>query len=204
LAKYPEFESFRQKTRLDEQTQAGNSVEVAKSFSATPHEMMETGYQQIRQTLVFELLRLLTDVTPQKFEDIVIDVLKAMGYGGFREDAAKRVGRSGDGGIDGIINEDPLGLDVVYIQAKRWSNSVPAREIRDFSGSLDERRASKGVFITTSSFNPDAKQFVERSTKRIILIDGVRLAELMIDYGVGVSIERTYKIQRADSDYFSG
>ena len=126
-----------------------------------------------------------------------------MGYGGSREDAGKAVGRSGDGGIDGIINEDRLGLDVIYVQAKRWEGNVGEPPVRDFVGALDGEGVQKGIFITTSNFNPGAKNFAERSSKRIILIDGNQLAQLMIEHNVGVSTAETYEIKRIDSDYFA-
>ena len=137
------------------------------------------------------------------FEELVIDLLVAMGYGGSREDAGKAVGGSGDGGIDGIINEDKLGLDMIYVQAKRWESNVGEPPVRDFVGALDGAGVQKGVFITTSDFNPAAKDFAERSSKSIILIDGNQLAQYMIDHNVGVSIEKTYEIKRVDSDYFA-
>jgi restriction system protein len=126
-----------------------------------------------------------------------------MGYGGSEREAARRVGQSGDGGIDGIINEDRLGLDVIYIQAKRWEGSVRARDVRDFAGSLEERKAIKGIFITTSDFTRDAREFVERIGKRIILIDGAKLADLLIDFNVGVGTRKTYVVKKIDEDYFT-
>ena len=125
-----------------------------------------------------------------------------MGYGGSLKDAGEAVGRSGDGGIDGIIKEDKLGLDAVYIQAKRWSNVVGAKEVRDFVGSLVGQKANKGVFITTSSFTRDAQEYVRGIGHKVILIDGPMLADLMIDYGVGVSTVTTYDVKRVDADYF--
>ncbi|MYK96614.1 restriction endonuclease, partial [Candidatus Poribacteria bacterium] len=140
--------------------------------------------------------------TPAFIEELVIDLNLVMGYGGSREDA-QAVGRSGDGGIDGIIKADPLGLNVVYIQAKRWEGNVGAPPMRDFVGALDGEGVQDGIFITTSDFNPAAKEFAERSSKRVILINGDQLAEYMIKHNVGVSTTKTYEIKRVDSDYFA-
>jgi restriction system protein len=133
----------------------------------------------------------------------VLDLLVKMGYGGSRQDAARRVGQSGDGGIDGVINEDRLGLDVVYIQAKRWQQPISAGSLRDFTGSLEANRSTKGVFITTSTFTKDARDHVGRVQKRIILIDGEELAQLMIDFDIGVTARTTYVLKKIDEDYFS-
>ena len=167
-----------------------------------PERSIEENYQQIREQLAEELLQKIKDNTPAFFEELVIDLLVKMGYGGSREDA-QAVGRSGDGGIDGIIKADPLGLNVVYIQAKRWEGNVGAPPVRDFVGALDGEGVQDGIFITTSDFNPAAKNFAERSSKRVILINGSQLAQFMIDHDVGVSTTKTYKIKRVDSDYFA-
>ena len=169
----------------------------------TPEKSIEENYQQIRTELAANLLQEIKDNSSAFFEELVIDLLVAMGYGGSREDAGRAVGRSGDGGIDGIINEDKLGLDMIYVQAKRWESNVGEPPVRDFVGALDGAGVQKGVFITTSDFNPAAKDFAERSSKSIILIDGNQLAQYMIDHNVGVSIEKTYEIKRVDSDYFA-
>ncbi len=163
---------------------------------------IETNYQQIRRELAADLLQEIKYNSPAFFEELVIDLLVAMGYGGSREDA-EAVGRSGDGGIDGIINEDRLGLDVVYVQAKRWEANIGEPPIRDFIGALDGKGAQKGIFITTSDFSSSAKQFAERSSKKIVLINGTQLAQYMIDHSVGVSTSKTYEIKRVDSDYFA-
>ena len=167
-----------------------------------PEESIEENYQKIREDLATELLQQIQGNSPAFFEELAIDLLVEMGYGGSREDA-QAVGRSGDGGIDGIINEDRLGLDVIYVQAKRWGSNIGEPLLRDFVGALDGEGVQKGVFITTSNFNPAAKNYAERSSKRIILINGSQLAQLMIDHDVGVSIEKTYEIKRVDSDYFA-
>ena len=168
----------------------------------TTEESIEVNYQQIRKELAEELLQQIKNNSPTFFEGLVIDLLVAMGYGGSREDA-EAVGRSGDGGIDGIIKADPLGLNVVYIQAKRWGGNVGAPPVRDFVGALDGEGVRDGIFITTSDFNPAAKAFAERSSKRVILINGSQLARYMIDHNVGVSTVETYEIKRVDSDYFA-
>ena len=152
--------------------------------------------------MVADLLEKIKNNTPAFFEKLVIDLLFKMGYGGSREDA-QAIGRSGDGGIDGIIKADPLGLNVVYVQAKRWEGKVGAPPVRDFVGALDGEGVQEGIFITTSDFNPAAKAFAEKSSKRVILINGSQLARYMIDHNVGVSTTKTYEIKRVDSDYFA-
>lgn len=161
---------------------------------------IEDIYQQIREKVAEDLLQQIKANSPAFFENLVIDLLVEMGYGGSREDA-EAVGRSGDGGIDGIINQDRLGLDVVYVQAKRWKNNVGAPEIASFAGALAGQSANKGIFITTSDFTKAAKDY-DAAGFKIILIDGKRLAQLMIDHNVGVSTVKTYEVKRVDSDYF--
>ena len=166
---------------------------------------IEANYQQVRKELAGELLQQIKSNSPAFFEELVIDLLVEMGYGGSREDA-QTVGRSGDGGIDGIINEDRLGLDVIYVQAKRWEGNVGAPPVRDFVGALQGKRARKGIFIMTSEFSNSAKEYISAIDSRdskVILIDGNQLAQLMIDHDVGVSVEKTYEIKRVDSDYFA-
>ena len=158
----------------------------------------------LRDALANDILETVRKASPTFFEELVIDLLVAMGYGGSVEDAGRAVGKSGDGGIDGIIKEDKLGLDVVYVQAKRWSSSVGRPVVQAFAGSLEGVRARKGVLITTSSFSQDALDYVQKIEKRIVLIDGKQLADLMIDHGIGVNVVQTYKIKRLDSDYFEG
>jgi restriction system protein len=170
--------------------------------SQHPEESIEENYQQIRTELATELLQKIKDNTPAFFEELVVDLLVKMGYGGSREDAGKAVGGSGDGGIDGIINEDRLGLDVIYVQAKRWEGNVGEPEIARFAGALAGRGATKGIFITTSDFTRAARAY-DASGFKIVLIDGHQLAQLMIDHDVGVSVEKTYEIKRVDSDYFA-
>ncbi len=186
----PNQEEELKDVQFQDQTEEENTIEAIDRI-----------YQSIHEELAAELLDKIKNNTSTFFEELVIDLLVAMGYGGSREDA-EAVGRSGDGGIDGVINEDRLGLDVIYVQAKRWEANVGEPPIRDFIGALDGKGAQKGVFITTSGFNQSAERFAERSTKKIVLINGTRLAELMIEHDVGVSTTKTYEIKRVDSDYF--
>jgi restriction system protein len=165
-------------------------------------EVLESAYQRLRRELADELLQTVRAATPAFFEHLVVDLLVAMGYGGSLKDAGQAVGRTGDDGVDGIIKEDRLGLDAVYIQAKRWTAVVGRPEVQAFAGSLEGHRARKGVFITTSQFSKDAGEYVTRIEKRIVLIDGEQLAQLMMDFGVGVTEVDTYKVKKLDRDYF--
>ncbi len=200
------FESFRefqkpapqQATKHSQPTQTSAEIEE----SSDPSERLDAAYREIRAALATDLLDQVKQASPQFFEQLVVDLLVAMGYGGSRDDAGLAVGKSGDGGIDGIIKEDRLGLDVVYIQAKRWENPVGRPIVQTFAGSLDGERARKGVLITTSRFTPDAERYVDRIEKRIVLIDGERLASYMIDFGIGVTDVSTLHIRRIDQDYF--
>lgn len=168
----------------------------------TPEESLETAYQTIRINLATEILETIKSCSPNFFERLVVELLVKMGYGGTLQDAGKAVGKSGDGGIDGIIKEDRLGLDIIYLQAKRWEAVVGRPEIQKFAGALQGQRARKGVFITTSDFTREAREYVSMIDSKIILIDGEELAELMIDYNVGVANATIYEIKRIDSDYF--
>ena len=172
------------------------------SETQTPEEVLESSYQELRQALAQELIDRIMKCSPKFFEDLVVRLLVKMGYGGSRIDAGRAIGQSGDGGIDGIINEDKLGLDVVYIQAKRWNNTVGRPIVQAFAGSLDGQRARKGIMITTSYFSQDARDYVGRIEKKIVLIDGVQLAQLMIDYGIGMAEVANYAVKRVDLDYF--
>ena len=168
----------------------------------TPEENLKAAYETIRSYLANEIIEIVRNCSPSFFEQLVVDVLVGMGYGGSREEAGKAVGGSNDGGIDGIINEDRLGLDVIYIQAKRWENSVAKPEIQKFAGALAGQKAGKGVFITTSSFTSGAQEYIKTVGTRIILMDGRQLADFMIDYNVGVTTEATYELKRIDAAYF--
>ncbi len=168
----------------------------------TPVEAIESAYQTIRSSLATELLQQIKGCSPEFFERLVVDVLVKMGYGGTRKDAGKAIGKSGDEGIDGIINEDRLGLDVIYIQAKRWENTVSRPEIQKFVGALQGQKARKGIFITTSNFSKQADDYASMIENNVVLIDGGALANLMIDHDVGTTLVSSYEIKRVDSDYF--
>lgn len=200
LAQFAEFREFKSQdqVKLDQPTVIDNGNDADK----TPSEMMHRYYQELRNTLAEELLQQIADRTPAFFERLVLDLLLKMGYGGSREDAAQVVGKSGDEGIDGIIKEDRLGLDVIYVQAKRWKNPVGSPDIQGFIGALQLKGAHKGIFITTSTFTQAATSIASRVGNRIVLLNGLQLAHLMIDYGVGVATETTYEIKRIDTDYF--
>lgn len=171
--------------------------------SATPEEQIEAGWKSLRDELSADILDQVKRCSPQFFERLVVRLLVAMGYGGSLEDAGQVLGRSGDGGIDGIIKEDKLGLDVLCIQAKRWEGTVGRPVVQAFAGSMDGIRARKGVLITTSSFSKDAQDYVGNIEKKIVLVDGERLAELMIAHNIGVTLARSYDIKRVDSDFFA-
>ena len=200
LRQYPEFAEFEGKgAEAEPSITSGSTLNESK---ATPEESLENSYQVLRDALAHDLLESIKNGTPAAFEQIVVDLLVAMGYGGSVEDAGKVVGRSGDGGIDGIIKQDKLGLDAIYVQAKRWKDVVGSPEVMKFSGSLTKRHANRGVFITTSTFTKDASEFVEAMPQKIVLIDGKLLASLMIEHDVGVSPMRSYTLKRLDQDYF--
>ena len=198
----PEFKRLLKEGELQQPEGSGKPYVRPGKITPSPSDRdIEHIYQRIREKVAEDLLQQIKANSPAFFENLVIDLLVEMGYGGSREDA-EAVGRSGDGGIDGIINEDRLGLDVIYVQAKRWSGLVGEPPVRDFVGALDGAGVQKGIFITTSDFHPAAKRFAERSSKRIILINGHQLAQLMIEHDVGVSTVKTYEVKRVDSDYF--
>ena len=180
----------------EEQSQPGDLPTV------TPEEALQDAYETLRNSLATDLLYQAKQSSPSFFETLVVDVLVRMGYGGSRKDAGEAIGQSGDEGIDGIIKEDRLGLDIIYIQAKRWESTVGRPEVQRFAGALQGRRARKGVFITTSSFSREAVDYTGKIDTKVILIDGKRLAELMIDHGVGVRTDATYELKRIDADYF--
>ncbi len=198
LMQFDEFKEFRTRSRKDNE-EKDTEAESLK----TPKEIIEEGYQKIRNELAAELLNIVKSCSPKFFENLVVELLIKMGYGGSKKDAGRAIGGSGDEGIDGVINEDKLGLDVIYIQAKRWQGSVGSKEIRNFVGSLAGKKANKGVFITTSAFTSDAKSFITNVQQKVILIDGDQLAQLMIDYDVGVVKVASYEVKKIDADYFS-
>ncbi len=202
LKQFPEFIEFQNLKREDNISEAtSNNSEISNQ---TPEEILEDSYQNIRKSLAQELLDKITELSPTFFERLVVELLVKMGYGGSIKDAGKAIGKSGDEGIDGTIKEDKLGLDIIYIQAKRWqsTNIVGRPEIHRFVGALAGQGAKKGVFITTSSFTKEAREFVPRNETKIVLIDGFQLAQLMIDYNLGVTTQQIYEIKKIDSDYF--
>jgi restriction system protein len=194
---YQEFRAGRPDAPKDGKKELPNGGD-----DLTPEEHIDYGYQQIRTKLVTELLDRVRSCPPAFFESLVVELLVAMGYGGSRADAGKAVGKAGDGGIDGIIKEDRLGLDTIYIQAKRWEGTVGRPEIQKFAGALQGVRARKGIFITSSSFTNDAAHYAGQIESKIVLIDGQTLAGLMIDHDIGVARVQAYEIKRLDSDYF--
>lgn len=196
LNRYPSFLDFTQRSPTD--AEAAPEPEETQ----TPDEVLESSYKSLRNALADELLDQVKTCSPRFFERLVVELLVAMGYGGSLIDAGQAVGRTGDGGIDGIIKEDKLGLDVVCIQAKRWEGTVGRPVVQSFAGSMEGVRARKGVLLTTGAFSKDAEEYVNRIERKIVLIDGQRLADLMIDHNIGVATARTYTIKRLDSDYF--
>jgi restriction system protein len=200
LLQFDSFKEFIQREREDDQ-----EVEATPEPAgvATPEEVLETAYRQIRKKVEADLLLAVAKASPRFFEKLVVELLVKMGYGGDIKDAGKALGRSHDGGLDGLIKEDHLGLDAIYIQAKRWQNNVGRPELQSFSGSLDSEHARKGVFITTSTFTAEAREYVKRIEKKIVLIDGTQLAAYMVDFGIGVNPVTSYEIKRVDSDYFT-
>jgi len=200
LEKYSEFIKFRE-TRREKEDDAV-LPETENILKQSPEDLLVSGYQKIRQELAEELLSQVKTCSPDFFERLVVELLVKMGYGGSRKDAGKAIGRSGDGGIDGIIKEDKLGLDVIYIQAKRWEGTVSRPEIQKFAGALQGHRAKKGIFITSSHYSKEALDYASKIDNRIVLVDGDALAQLMIDNDIGVSKIASYDIKKMDSDYF--
>jgi restriction system protein len=200
LERYAEFVAFREKSSKSGKPKAPKETE--KADGQTPVEAIETAYQTVRSSLATELLQQIKGCSPGFFENLVVEVLVKMGYGGTRKDAGEVIGKSGDEGIDGVINEDRLGLDVIYIQAKRWEGTVSRPEIQKFVGALQGKKARKGIFITTSDFSKQARDYATAIESSVVLIDGETLAGLMIDYNVGTTVESSYEIKRVDSDYF--
>lgn len=199
LDQYPEFVEFHT-------MKAASSTDNGQQDTLhleTPEETLQKAYQNIRSDLAAEILEKIKSNSPQFFERLVVDIMISLGYGGSRADAGKSIGQSGDEGIDGIIKEDRLGLDVIYLQAKRWDGTVGRPEVQKFVGALHGKRAKKGVFITTGRFSDDALRYVESIDPKVILIDGRTLTELMIDHGLGTSTTAKYEIKRIDTDYFT-
>ena len=199
LQQFPEYLEARSRKRSRPDSQ---ETSLETSEADTPEESLEKSFSELRSALAAELLEKIKSQTSKFFEDLVVEFLLKLGYGGSRLDAGKALGRTGDGGIDGVIKEDKLGLDLIYLQAKRWENPVGPAIVREFLGALDQHGAKKGVLITTSRFTKDAALPLNRSDKRIALIDGLTLAEMMIDHDLGVNTIKTFHLKKVDADYF--
>ena len=195
-----QFAEFKETQKQPEALQKDQSLPEIQT--ETPDELIDSGAKAIRAALSDEILQRIKGCSPAFFERLVVELLVKMGYGGSRQDAGRAIGRSGDEGIDGVIHEDRLGLDVIYLQAKRWESVVSRPEIQKFVGALQGQRAKKGVFITTSDFTKEAAEYVRHIDNKVVLINGTLLANLMIDHNVGVSLAATYEIKKIDSDYF--
>lgn len=205
LSQFDEFKDFRRAEKgSGETTESENVARVVQSATQTPDELIRGIHQEIQNTLRKELLDRILGSSPSFFEKVIISLLLGMGYGGSRDDAGRAIGKSGDGGLDGVIDEDTLGLDRVYIQAKRYKPDHPISEpeVRAFAGSLQGAKANKGVFVTTSYFTEPAKRFAEKVPGRIVLIDGIELAGLMVKYNVGTRVEVTLHLKKVDEDFF--
>lgn len=202
---FPEYQTFKTKrAERARDTREGSSIPVAGDPEITPEERLEAAYEELRDTLADDLQKRIRAGTPKFFEHLVVKLLTAMGYGGGQVDRAEVTGRSGDEGIDGVIREDRLGLDMVYVQAKKWDNSVGPGEIDKFVGSLMRKRATKGVFITSGTFTDGAVRAGREAAVKVRLIDGDELAELMIDFNVGVAASESYVLKKVDTDFFEG
>jgi restriction system protein len=205
-----QFESFRAfvarppaEDSAAEEPPSSHTEPNVQGATITPEEALERSYKEIRRKVEADLLDAVSRASPGFFEKLVVELLVKMGYGGTLEDAGRALGRSHDGGVDGISKEDHLGLDAIYIQAKRWQNTVGRPDVQAFAGSLEGERARKGVFITTSTFSTEAREYVKKIEKKIVLIGGRELAGLMVDFGIGVNTVNTYEITRVDGDYFT-
>jgi restriction system protein len=197
FSEFLEFQSSKQEDEIESQNSEDQSAQ-------TPEELLETAYQKIRKSLASELINKVVELSPTFFERLVVELLVKMGYGGSIKDAGKAMGKSGDEGIDGTIKEDKLGLDIIYIQAKRWKpgNVVGRPELQKFVGALAGQGAKKGIFITTSNFSREALDYAPRNETKIVLIDGEYLAQLMIDYNLGCTPQQVYEVKKIDGDYF--
>lgn len=199
LKRFPEFLEYYTGKKPED----GEASEAEETATETPEELVASGYQKLRGQLQAELLSRVKSSPPEFFEKLVVRLLTAMGYGGSVADAGKAIGGTGDGGVDGVIKEDKLGLELLFIQAKRWDTATVGRpDVQAFVGALYGKKAKKGVFITTSTFSKDAKSYAEGLDSRVILIDGAKLAELMFDYNIGAVVESSYLVKRIDSDFF--
>ncbi|MES0157559.1 restriction endonuclease [Mesorhizobium sp. M0018] len=207
LMKQPSFQEFyKASSRATDDAPTGQiKADVSDTAMATPEEQIEAAHQTVQLALRAELLERIAQNSPAFFEQLIVNLLVAMGYGGSHKNAAAQLGRSGDGGVDGVVNEDPLGLDRVYVQAKRYAetSTVGRPDVQAFVGSLVGLGATKGVFVTTSTFSPQARDFVKHLSQRVILIDGQHLSDLMMEHGVGVRISRAIQFKRLDEDFFA-
>lgn len=202
LRQFPAFLEFQNASRNDNETE--EEIVNVEANQQTPEENLDKAYQRIRKSLASELLNKVVELSPTFFERLVVELLVKMGYGGSIKDAGRAIGKSGDEGIDGTIKEDKLGLDIIYIQAKRWKpgNVVGRPELHKFVGALAGQGAKKGIFITTSNFTKEASEYTPKNETKIVLIDGEQLAQLMIDYNLGCTTQQTYELKKIDSDYF--
>jgi restriction system protein len=200
LTRYEEFVVFQ--NNKSEKNKNKNVISEETQSNITPEESIEFGFQKLKDSVSEDIINKIKECSSNFFEKLVVELLVKMGYGGTLKEAGQVLGKSGDGGIDGIIKEDKLGLDVIYIQAKRWENVVGRPEIQKFAGALLGQKAKKGIFITTSWFTNDALDFVKNLDSKIVLIDGEMLTDLMIEYNLGVSTYKIYELKRIDNDYF--
>ncbi len=205
LMAYPAFREFYKSEGTERRTRSKDEASGSEADTSTPEEQIEAAFQSVQSALRVELLERIAQNSPAFFETLIVDLLVSMGYGGSHKNAAAQLGRSGDGGVDGIISEDRLGLDRLYVQAKRYApnNTVGRPDVQAFVGSLVGLGATKGVFVTTSTFSPQAVEFVRHLSQRVILIDGRRLADLMIEHDVGVRVSRAIEFKRLDEDFFA-
>lgn len=201
LDQFEKFRIFRDSSKSGKETKQTASIEYESE--ETPEELLEQSFQRIHGELVASVLNQVKNGSPEFFENLVVELLLKMGYGRNRAEAGKAIGKSGDEGIDGIISEDRLGLEAIYIQAKRWAGTVGRPEIQKFVGALHGKRARKGVFITTGTFSSEARDYVSHIDPRVVLIDGTQLAEYMIELNLGVSVKAAYEVKRVDTDFFT-
>ncbi len=201
LGQFEKFKAFRESSKSGKREQS--AVVPAPEIAETPEELLERSFQSINEELAGSLLEQVKACSPAYFESLVIELLLKMGYGRNRVEAGKAIGRSGDEGIDGIISEDRLGLEAIYIQAKRWAGTVGRPEIQKFVGALHGKRARKGVFITTGTFSSEARDYVSHIDPRVVLVDGAQLAGYMIEHNLGVSVKAAYEVKRIDADFFA-
>lgn len=205
LKEIPEYKMWKASYNKDwKESHSSETKEVMDDIETekTPEELLDYSYSRIKEELAIEIIEKIKECSPSFFERLVVDLLIKMGYGGSKKEAGRVIGKSGDGGIDGIINEDKLGLDSIYIQAKKWDGSVGRPEIHKFIGALAGQGAKKGIFITTSYFTKEANDFQPKNDTKIVLIDGKKLADLMIEYSVGVTTKFNYEMKKMDNDYF--